>query len=180
MQKQSNNAKKSGFLLIVAVFGATLFGCSGNTPNNTTITTTVPASTPSPSPPIETTVEEKSSNKSDNTDKTQTGKNVIAVESLTSEYEKSKENVQKKYDGKEITVRGFASIPATITADGDGSGLLGITVKGDLLKDVKCWFSKAEAEEFKKIKGDQFVTVKGIFDGELFPELKFCKLIKIE
>lgn len=169
--------------MLVVAFGVTVYGCSKNAANNTanqnmaTTSTVSTNATASPAPSGEIVKKEEISKTND---ETQTGKNVIAVETLTTDYEKSQDDVRKKYDGKEISVRGFASIPPTITDDSDGSGLISITVKKDLLKDVKCWFSKADAEEFKKIKGDQFITVKGIFDGELFPELKFCKLVKIE
>jgi hypothetical protein len=43
-----------------------------------------------------------------------------------------------------------------------------------------CWFSKDQAEQFSKIKGGQYVTLKGIFNGEAGVDLKFCKLAKID
>jgi len=45
---------------------------------------------------------------------------------------------------------------------------------------VICWFSREQATEFSKIKGDQYLTVRGIFNGERGVELKFCKLVKVE
>jgi len=47
-------------------------------------------------------------------------------------------------------------------------------------RQVACWFSKDQAEQFSKIKGGQYITVKGIFNGEAGADLKFCKLVKIE
>ena len=43
-----------------------------------------------------------------------------------------------------------------------------------------CWFSKDHAEQFSKLKGWQYITVKGVFNGEVGAELKFCKLVGIE
>jgi hypothetical protein len=47
-------------------------------------------------------------------------------------------------------------------------------------RPIACWFSKDQADQFSKIKGGQYITVKGIFNGEAGADLKFCKLVKIE
>ena len=40
--------------------------------------------------------------------------------------------------------------------------------------------NKEQTAEFSKIKGGQYMTVKGIFNGEARADLKFCKLVKVE
>jgi hypothetical protein len=45
---------------------------------------------------------------------------------------------------------------------------------------VACWFSKDQAEQFSKVTAGQFITVKGVFNGETGADLKFCKLVKNE
>ena len=105
----------------------------------------------------------------------------LSVGELTKEYEKSSKAVRSKYDGKEITVRGYSLIGATLPRDDDDAGLISLDEKdGDPLLSVTCWFRQPDATEFAKIKGEQFVTVKGIFDGEITTDLKFCKLVKVE
>ena len=105
----------------------------------------------------------------------------LSVGELTKEYKKSSEAVRSKYDGKEITVRGYTLIGATLPRDDDDAGLISLDEKGgDPLLSVTCWFRQPDAAEFAKIKGEQFVTVKGIFDGEITTDLKFCKLVNVE
>lgn len=48
------------------------------------------------------------------------------------------------------------------------------------VQQVACWFSKDQAEQFSTIKSGQFITVKGIFNGEAGADLRFCKLVKTE
>jgi len=45
---------------------------------------------------------------------------------------------------------------------------------------VVCWFSREQTTEFAKIKGGQYLTVRGVFNGERGVELRFCKLVKVE
>ena len=83
-----------------------------------------------------------------------------------------------KYDGKEIIVRGYTSTTATLPRAGDDQGSVLLEEKGhESGRQVACWFSKEQTAEFSKIKGGQYVTVKGVFNGEAGAELKFCKLI---
>ncbi|HVF46553.1 MAG TPA: hypothetical protein VNA17_03205 [Pyrinomonadaceae bacterium] len=35
-------------------------------------------------------------------------------------------------------------------------------------------------QAFSKIKGGQYVTVRGVFSGEIGATLKFCNLVEIE
>jgi hypothetical protein len=105
----------------------------------------------------------------------------LSVAALGEEYEKSTADVRRKYDGKEIVVRGYAPIPATSLGPSADQGSVFLEEKGSIhVRQLACWFSKDQASEFSKIKGSQYVTVKGIFNGEAGAELKFCKLVKIE
>ena len=101
----------------------------------------------------------------------------ISATTLADEYQRSSAAVRSKYDGKEIVVSGYAVVAPTLPTDDQGSMLL---EEGQPARKVVCWFSKDQAEQFSKIKGGQFITVKGVFNGEVGAELKFCKLAKID
>ena len=105
----------------------------------------------------------------------------LSAGSLAEEYERSNASVRSKYDGKEIIVRGYTLTVATMPHQGhdQGSVLLEEKERGSS-RQVACWFSKDQTEQFSQIKGGQHITVKGIFNGEAGAELKFCKLVKIE
>jgi hypothetical protein len=103
----------------------------------------------------------------------------ISASTLAEEYERSSVAVRSKYDGKEITVSGYAVLAAKLHSDDQGSVLFE-EKEGQPARKVVCWFSKDHAEQFSKIKGGQFITVKGVFNGEVGAELKFCKLVKID
>jgi hypothetical protein len=45
---------------------------------------------------------------------------------------------------------------------------------------IICWFGNDQEEEFSKIGGERYVTVKGVFNGEDGLDLKFCKVLKID
>lgn len=105
----------------------------------------------------------------------------VSAGDLTEEYQWSSSGVRRKYDGKEITVRGYALFAAKMPQPGVDQGSVSLEEKGlDPVGQVTCWFSREQAAEFSKIKGGQYVTVKGIFNGEAGAELKFCKLVKVE
>ena len=105
----------------------------------------------------------------------------VSARTLADEYERSSASVRSKYDGKEIIVSGYAMIAATMPREGDDQGSVLLEEKDlKLARQVSCWFSKDQAEQFAKIKGGQYITVKGIFNGEAGAALKFCKLVKIE
>lgn len=109
------------------------------------------------------------------------GPKPVSAGNLTKEYERSSAGVRSKYDGKEITVRGYALFAAKMPQPGDDQGSVSLEEKGrGPVRQVTCWFSKEQAGEFAKIKGSQYATVKGIFNGEAGAELKFCKLVKVE
>ena len=89
--------------------------------------------------------------------------------------------MRSKYDGKEITVRGYTLIAATMPQPGADQGSVLLEEKEiKPQRRVACWFSQDQIAQFSKIKGGQFITVKGVFNGEAGADLKFCKLVKIE
>jgi tRNA_anti-like len=105
----------------------------------------------------------------------------ISARSLVEEYENSTRAVRSKYDGKEIIVRGRAVAGASMPRLVGEQGSVALADKEDVpARQVTCWFSSEQADYFSKLKGGQYITVKGIFTGEAGVELKFCKLVKTE
>ena len=105
----------------------------------------------------------------------------LSARTLAEDYEKSSAAVRRKYDGKEIIVQGYTLTAATMPHEGHDQGSVWLEEKGrNASRQVACWFSRDQAEQFAKIKGGQYITVKGIFNGEAGADLKFCKLVKIE
>jgi len=105
----------------------------------------------------------------------------VAAGALSDEYQRSTTNVRSRYDGKEIIVRGYAPNPPTMPRPDADQGLVFLEDKdSQSVSAVICWFSREQATEFSKIKGNQYLTVRGVFNGERGVELKFCKLIKID
>ena len=105
----------------------------------------------------------------------------ISARTLAEDYERSSANVRTKYDGKEITVRGYTAEDAIMPEQGDDQGLVLLAERDSKpARQVACWFSEDQAPQFSTIKGGQFITVKGIFNGEAGADLRFCKLVKIE
>ncbi len=105
----------------------------------------------------------------------------LSAGSLAEEYERSNAAVRSKYDGKEIIVRGYTLNVATMPREGHDQGSVWLEEKGrNASRQVACWFSRDQADQFSKIKGTQYITVKGIFNGEAGVDLKFCKLVKID
>jgi hypothetical protein len=105
----------------------------------------------------------------------------LSASSFAEEYEQSNASVRSKYDGKEIIVRGYTLAAATLPHEGHDQGSVWLEEKGrNTSRQVACWFSRDQADQFSKIKGTQYITVKGIFNGEAGADLKFCKLVRIE
>ena len=154
MKKQTEMVKKMLPLFALAIFGVILIGCSSasDTANKANG------------------VEDK--NKTD----------VVAAIDLLKEYEKSKQDTKRKYDGKEIVVRGYSFAPPQMPKGNEWAGGGSVTVgeKNYTVEDINCYFDKADAASFEKIKGDQYIVVQGVFDGEMFPKMKPCRLVKVE
>src|SRR6185503_19361148 len=105
----------------------------------------------------------------------------IAVGALSHEYQKSRSVVRGRYDGKEITIRGFAAAAPTMPREGAEQGAVSLAEKDVQTREaVTCWFTREQLAEFSKVKGGQHLTVRGVFTGEAGAELKFCKLVEIE
>ncbi|HEY3104273.1 MAG TPA: hypothetical protein VGJ69_11815 [Pyrinomonadaceae bacterium] len=105
----------------------------------------------------------------------------LSAGTLSEEYERSSASARRKYDGKEIIVRGYTVTVATLPHEGHDQGSVLLEEKERKpARQVACWFSQDQAEQFSQIKGTQYITVKGIFNGEAGAELKFCKLVKVE
>jgi tRNA_anti-like len=105
----------------------------------------------------------------------------ISAADLTQAYSRARADVRRRYDGKEIVVRGYISNSAVMPQGPEGQGSLSIEVRRDeSLPKVICWFSNDQQEEFSKINGGRYVTVKGVFNGEAGLDLKFCKVLEME
>lgn len=102
----------------------------------------------------------------------------VSARSLAEEYERSRAAVRSRYDGKEITVRGYTLIGATMPQPGADQGSV-LLEERDLSspRQVACWFSKDQAEQFSQVKAGQYITVKGVFNGEAGADLKFCNVL---
>src|SRR2546423_3233209 len=85
----------------------------------------------------------------------------ITVGTLIEEYEKSSAGVRRKYDGKDITLRGYTESVAAMPNVGAAQGSVKLREKDSRSTPVTCWFSREQASEFSKIKGNEYVTVKG-------------------
>jgi hypothetical protein len=109
------------------------------------------------------------------------GAKPVSAGALTAEYQKSIASVRNRYDGKEIIVRGYTLNPPEMPQPAADQGLVLLEDNGSVsVSKVACWFSKEQATEFSKIKGNQYLTVRGVFNGERGVDLKFCKLVKID
>jgi hypothetical protein len=102
----------------------------------------------------------------------------LSVGELMKDVEKSRPK-PSKYNGKELIVRGFTYGGVTMqSAVDDFAGSIGLEEKNGR-EIISCRFGKKDAAEFSKIKGLQYVTVKGTFDNRE-PDLKSCTLVNIE
>jgi hypothetical protein len=109
------------------------------------------------------------------------GAKPVSAGALTTEYQKSIASVRNRYDGKEIIVWGYTLNPPEMPPPAADQGLVLLEDNGSVsVSKVACWFSKEQATEFSKIKGNQYLTVRGVFNGERGVDLKFCKLVKID
>ena len=102
----------------------------------------------------------------------------ITAETLAQKYGVSVEAARREFDGKELLVEGYVLTVVAVPKNDEGEGviLLGSTKEGSA--GVQCWFTRYESAEFKNIAPRSPLTVKGVFNGEAGPVLKFCKLVK--
>ena len=109
------------------------------------------------------------------------GGSTVSAGNLSDEYAESRSAVRNRYDGKEITVRGYAPSGSNLPRSDDEQGSVLMYERGrEPSRAVVCWFSPQQAAEFSKIKGGELLIVKGVFNGETRAELRFCKLIGVE
>ena len=105
----------------------------------------------------------------------------MSAGTLVRQYRESSTAVRGNYDGKEISVRGYAQIPHRLAGYESTEAVVLIHEdKGLAGQSVACWFSKQNSAAFRKLMSGQSVTVKGIFNGEAGAELKFCTLVEFE
>ena len=105
----------------------------------------------------------------------------LLARNLAEAYERSSAAVRTQYDGKEIIVRGYVELAAVMPQAESDQGSVQLEDKqSKSIRRVVCWFSKEQSESFSKVKGDQYVTVRGVFNGEAGVDLKFCKLVSLE
>ena len=105
---------------------------------------------------------------------------ISAVE-LAKSFETSKADTNSRYDGKEITVRGYAFVKPTIMESNGGRGVVVLDEKdGDWKHQVSCYFDAKDREEFAKVKGSQYITVTGSYEGDIMPEIRSCRLVGVE
>jgi hypothetical protein len=112
--------------------------------------------------------------------KTAVKPDISAVE-LAKKYAASRSDANDKYEGKVITVRGYAFVkPTTMESDG-GRGVVNLDEKdGDGKYQVPCYFDAKDKEEFAKVKGSQYITVTGTYEGDVMPEIRSCRLVGVE
>jgi tRNA_anti-like len=104
----------------------------------------------------------------------------ISASALAEEYERSNPVVRNKYDGKEIRVGGYATALPAMPRDAAEQGSVLLREKAyNRGKPITCWFTKDQAAEFSKVEAGQYLTVRGVFNGETGGALRFCKLIRI-
>jgi hypothetical protein len=108
------------------------------------------------------------------------GQQSLSAGDLTAEYERSKIDARRKYDGKEISVRGYVLGEVALPKDDEYEGLITLEDETNSSSQVLCWFTRNDASKFGAIKGGQFATVKGVFNGERGAELRFCRLVSVE
>jgi hypothetical protein len=105
----------------------------------------------------------------------------LSAGTLLREYQQSSTGARRKYDGKEISVRGLALSAAALPRDGADEGSVWLQ-ESDLKTSGKigCWFSSQQTADFSRIVSGQHLTIKGVFNGEAGIDLKFCRLVKVE
>ena len=104
----------------------------------------------------------------------------ISVGSLLAEYDQSSARAREKYDGKEISVQGFALTSASLPADADQGSVWLEESRNEAAGKIGCWFSRQQAADFSQVRSGQHLTIRGVFNGESGVQLKFCRLVKGE
>jgi len=105
----------------------------------------------------------------------------LSAGTLLREYQQSSTDARRKYDGKEISVRGLALSAASLPLGGTDEGSVWLQESDrETSGKVGCWFSSQQAADFSRIVSGRYVTIKGVFNGEAGVDLKFCRLVNVE
>ena len=96
------------------------------------------------------------------------------ISEIRREYAKSKDEAQKKYDGKELTILGKVSYRSQVNP----TIRIGDSANTDItVPDIECHFEESDVL-FKNVTGGQIIKVKGVlkFTGSGM-EIKPCKFV---
>jgi len=89
---------------------------------------------------------------------------------------------ESQYNGQEFTVKGYLYSAVTGASDTGGFAILydREDISNAAAASVTCFYNKNESSAFAKLKGKQYITVKGVFDGTSLAALKECQLVSVE
>lgn len=102
----------------------------------------------------------------------------IAAETLRDKYSISAEAARLEFDGDDLLVEGYVLNFVSLPKYDNGEGMVLLGSEKVATQGVQCWFTRYESSEFAGLAPGTFITVKGTFNGEAGPALKFCKLVK--
>jgi len=102
----------------------------------------------------------------------------ISAETLAEKYRISVGAARREFDGKELLVEGYVIKAVDRPMNDEAEGLILLGSEKKVNTQVQCWFTRYEAAEFRSIGPGSSIAVKGVFNGEAGPVLKFCKLVK--
>lgn len=81
----------------------------------------------------------------------------------------------------EVSVKGYILSAPSAPSDSGSSGLTFLYEKeGDYSTKISCWFESENAPPFVKLKGMQYITIKGTLEANGSSDLRNCKLVSAE
>lgn len=102
----------------------------------------------------------------------------ITAETLADKYSVSVEAARREFDGKELLVEGYVLNVVVMPRDDEGEGVILLGAEKKVVTALQCWFTRYESAEFAGIEPGSPIKVRGMFNGETGPVLKFCKLVQ--
>ena len=102
----------------------------------------------------------------------------IPAATLADKYGVSVEAARREFDGTDLIVEGYVQKFAAMPDDDEQEGMVLLGSETGAARGVECWFTRYESLEFGNVEPGNLITVKGTFNGEAGPLLKFCKLVK--
>ena len=102
----------------------------------------------------------------------------INAQSLAEKYNVSVEAARREFDGKELLLEGYVLNSIAVPKDDGGEGMVLLGSERSGAQGVQCWFTRYQATEFSGLERGSLIKVKGLFNGEAGPALKFCKLVQ--